>query len=277
MLSRIVSVRPGEPGGYAPLLPPGVTEGFFAAPLLLGYELGGAPCGVLAADCFEHAITLRWLGVDASVRRRGIAGELLDALCALADETGVRELDAVVSGDGEGPVRSLLFDRGFACEDVSPVYRFPLSAVLNGPLSAALDRKEPRVTALNSLPAYLLRDLNAALAAPDGPMYPAIDPGALLEESMAWLENGEVTACLLLAPCGEGIELRWIYSRYQSRIAVQSLFAGAARALGAHYPPQTVVHAAALIPSADTILHRLTGGQLTREDSVARYCRRREP
>ena len=271
MFSRIVSLKPGQPGGYAPLLEGTGKDGFMGTPLLLGYEMGGAPCGVLAADCFDTAITVRWLCVDSACQGRGIAGTLLDALCALADEQGVESLDAVISGEEDCPIRSLLQDRGFVREDASPVYRFPLSAVLQGPLSAVLEKQNPKIIPLHSAPAYLIRDLNRHTAAS---AYPPMDVNGLLEESLAWLENGEITACLLLAECDGGVEIRWIYSRSKNPAALQGLFAGAAGALSRKYPPQTWIHAVAMAPNVDAVIRRLVGDPLTVGGSVVRFCRR---
>ena len=276
MLSRIVSIQPGTQGVFAPLLA-GVSIGdFYGMPLLLGYELGGTACGALAADCFDHSITLRWLCVDQSVQRRGIAGELLDELCAQADKEGVQELDAVVTGDASTPIRSLLLDRGFVQMDGSPVYHFPLSAVLDGPLSAILDRQDKHVVPLRSVPAYLLRSFNNRIAAPDAFIHPPIDPDTLLEESVAWMEKDKITACLLLSACGNGVEVRWIYSFNQSVAAIQWMLAGAANALGLHFPPQTPIYATALVPGVEPIVSRLAGNALSTDASVVRFCRKPE-
>ena len=276
MLSRIVSIQPDTQSVYTPLLA-GVSIGdFYGTPLLLGYELGGTACGALAADCFDHSITLRWLCVDQSVQRRGIAGELLDELCTQADKEGVQELDAVVTGDASTPIRSLLLDRGFVQMDGSPVFHFPLSAVLDGPLSAILDRQDKHVVPLRSVPAYLLRSFNNRIAAPDAFIHPPIDPDTLLEESVAWVEKDKITACLLLSACGNGVEVRWIYSFNQNAAAIQWMLAGAANALGLHFPPQTPIYATALVPSVEPIVSRLAGNALSTDASVVRFCRKPE-
>ena len=274
MLSRIVSIGPDAQGSFAPLLAGAYIGDFYGTPLLLGYELGGAACAALAADCFDHAITLRWLCVDESVQHRGIAGALLDALCAQADQAGVEELDAVVTGTASAPIGSLLTDRGFERMDVSPVCHFPLSAVLDGPLSALLDRQDIRVVPLHSVPAYLLRRFNDHITAPDMFLHPPIDPGALLEESVVWLEKDEITACLLLSTCGNGVEVRWIYSVHQNRTAIQWMLVGAVSALRRHFPPETPIYVTALVPSVEPIVRRLTGGAFAADASVVRVCRR---
>ena len=276
MLSRIVSIQPDTQSVYTPLLA-GVSIGdFYGTPLLLGYELGGTACGALAADCFDHSITLRWLCVDQSVQRRGIAGALLDELCTQADKEGVGELDAVVTGESPTPIRSLLLDRGFVQMDGSSVCHFPLSAVLEGPLSAILDKQDKHVVPLRSVPAYLLRSFNNRIAAPDAFIHPPIDPGTLLEESVAWMEKDEITACLLLSACGSGVEVRWIYSLHQKLTAIQWMLVGAANALSRHFPPQTPIYVAALVPSVEPIVRRLAGDALSTDASVVRFCRKPE-
>lgn len=276
MLSRIVSIQPDAQGGFAPLLA-GVSAGeFYGTPLLLGYELGGAACGALAADCFDHSITLRWLCVDQSVQRRGIAGELLDGLCTQADKAGVLELDAAVAGETSTPIRSLLLDRGFEQVDRSPVYHFPLSAVLDGPLSAILGRKDAHVVPLRSVPAYLLRSFNDRIAASNDFIHPPIDPETLLEESIAWVEKDEITACLLLSACGSGVEVRWIYSFYQNPAVIQWMLVGATNALSRRFPSRTPIYVTALVPSVEPIVRRLVGDALSVDASVSRFCRRPE-
>ena len=276
MLSRIVSIQPDTQSVYTPLLA-GVSIGdFYGTPLLLGYELGGTACGALAADCFDHSITLRWLCVDQSVQRRGIAGELLDELCTQADKEGVEELDAVVTGDASTPIRSLLLERGFVQMDRSPVYHFPLSAVLDGPLSAILDRQDKHVVPLRSVPAYLLRSFNNHIAAPDAFIHPPIDPGTLLEESVAWMERDKITACILLSTCGSGVEVRWIYSFNQNPTTIQWMLVGAANALSRRFPPQTPIYVTALVPSVEPVVCRLAGNALSTDASVVRFCRRLE-
>ena len=197
MMSRIVSLDPQAPGSFAPLLT-GASPSI-GAPLLLGYELCGTACGVLAADCFDDSVTLRWICVDGCCQHHGIAGELLDTLCTLAGESGAGQIDAVACLDNKMPLETLLTHRGFVKAEEASVYSFPLSAVLGGPLAHQAARKNPRLVPLHSLPGYLLRDFNRHIADPNGPLYPAINPDILLPESMAWLENGAVTGCVLLA------------------------------------------------------------------------------
>ena len=177
MLSRIVSIQPDAQGGFAPLLAGASAGGFYGSPLLLGYELGGAACGALAADCFNDSITLRWLCVDKSVQRRGIAGALLHELCTQADKAGVQELDAVVTGGAASPIRSLLLDCGFEQLGESPVYHFPLSAILNGPLSALLNRQDAHAVPLRLISAHALRSFNNRIASTGGLHPPSHRPG----------------------------------------------------------------------------------------------------
>lgn len=276
MLSRIVSIQPDAQGGFAPLLAGASAGGFYGSPLLLGYELGGAACGALAADCFNDSITLRWLCVDKSVQRRGIAGALLHELCTQADKAGVQELDAVVTGGAASPIRSLLLDCGFEQLGESPVYHFPLSAILNGPLSALLNRQDAHAVPLRLISAHALRSFNNRIAAPEAYIHPPIAPDTLLEESFAWLEKDEITACLLLSACGSGVEIQWIYSLHPNSPAIQWLLAGAATALSRHYPPQTPIYVTVLVPNVEPIVRRLAGNALSTDTGVVRFRRRLE-
>lgn len=272
MLSRIVSIDPRAPGGFAPLLA-GATPPV-GAPLLLGYELGGAACGALAADCFAQSVTVRWLCVDRFCRRRGIGGTLLKALCELAAENGAQMASTVVSLPPEEavPVEKLLRAQGFRPGETSPVYSFPLSAVTDGPLAPLLRKgADRRAVPLRELSGLLLRETSRLSARSGGPSSLAVGPEGLLPQSFAWLEGSVPTGCLLLAPCGSGIELRWLHAKGPA--AVQGLLTAAASAVSAVCPPDTVIHAAAMTPSVDQLIQKLAGARLTLHPPLVQYVR----
>lgn len=270
MISRIVCVNPLAPAGYAPLLSGASPSA--GTPLVLGYELDGAACGVLAADCFEDSVTLRWICVDRTCQHRGVGGSLFQILRTLAADAGARVIDAAVCACAEE--RSLaerfLTRYGFSPVETAPVYRFPLSAITQGPLAPAIAKADPRGVPLRTLPDYLLRELKQMATDAGGPVSSLMNPDALLPESLVWLEHGALTGCVLLAPCGSGVELQWLHAK--GGTAVQGLLTGAARALSAAYPPQTMIHAAALVPSAAHLIEKLAGGQLTKQPPLIHFA-----
>lgn len=267
MISRIVSLNPNATGSFAPLL--AGASPCCGTPLVMGFELGNLACGALAADCFEDAVTLRWLAVDKFCRRRGIAEQLLEKLCELAANAGAKHIDAIICQDSMEPMEYLLIRKGFTPLEQTPVYSFPLSVVLNGPLHPLDRKKDRRVVALNSLPSYLLQKFNRRIADYNESVHLNIDHNAILPESVAWLENEKITGCLLLAPCGNDVEIRWLYS--DSAISLQGMISEAARLFVANHSAQTIVHASALTPNITAFIQKLAGDELTVHPSMVRY------
>jgi GNAT superfamily N-acetyltransferase len=269
MNGQIVSLNPQALSAYEPLLA-GASPAVGGTPLLLGYDLSDVICGVLAADCFDDFLILRWICVDDTYRRRGFGGQLLDTLCTLAADAGIKQIDAVVClTEDQKAAEILLTHRGFSQRDASPVFSFPLSAVLDGPLAPLIAKKDARAVPLHSVPKYLLRDLARQIAGPGGSQGHVFD--GTLPESLVWMEHGVAVGCILLAPCGDGVELHWLQA--SGAAAVQGLVAGAAGALAASHSPQTVIHATATTSSTEALLRKLAGSQLTVHPPVARFTR----
>ncbi len=274
MISRIVTVNPAKPGAFAGLLPNIPMEPGSGSPLLLGCELAGMAVGVLAADCLEEAVTLRWICVAPSCRRRGVAFRLMEKLCELAERESVRRMDAVACLPPEKllPLEALLSRFGFERKDAGPVYSFPLQAVLNGPLAPTAARNYPNAVPVHEMEGqHALREFNRRVADEEALPYPVIEPGKLLKESRVWVENGKITGCLLLAPCGDGLELRWLYGK--GTASLLGMLSSAAAAVAAGHPTGIRLHMTALIPSADALVHKLAGEWLTEEAPVLHFVR----
>lgn len=267
MVSRIVSLNPNAPGSFAPLL--AGASPCCGTPLAMGYELCNTACAALAADCFDDSVTLRWLAVDKSCQRRGIAEQLLEKLCELAANAGAKHINTIISPDRMAPMEHLLIRKGFTRLETTPVYSFPLSVVLNSPLHPLDGKKDRRVVALNSLPSDLLRAFNRRIADYNESVPLNINHNAILPESVAWLEKEKVTGCLLLAPCGKDVQIRWLYSG--SAISLQGMLSEAARSFAASHPAQTIIHASALTPNVASFIHKLAGDELTVHPSMVRF------
>lgn len=275
MLSRIVTIHPAKPGAFSSLLSSIPMEPVSGSPLLLGYELAGMAVGVLAADCLEEAVTLRWICVAPSCRRRGVASRLMEKLCELAEREGVLRMDAVACLPLEKllPLEALLSRFGFERRDVSPVYSFPLQAVLRGPLASAAARRYPNAVPVHEMEGQpALREFNRRVADEEALPYPVIEPGKLLKESRVWVENGKITGCLLLAPCGDSLELRWLYGKGTAPLL--GMLSSAACAVAESYPLGVRIHMTALVPSAEALVRRLAGEQLMEEAPALHFMRR---
>lgn len=266
-MHEIVRVSPNAPGAYSALMA-GAGQSAGGETIALGYSLSGVPCGALVADCLDSSLLLRWICVDASFQNRGIAGRLLEALLARAKQAEIVSVDAVVclAENQHSYVEALLRQHGFMCAETRPVFRLPLSSVLSGPLAAGIRTISANVAALNTLRSYQLRDFNHHIVSSG---YEKIRPEELLQESRVWLENDRVTGCILFAPCGGDIELRWIYGSGSE--VVRGLSTAGAAALAERYPPETVIHAAALLPTTGKLLKRISGKDLESEATVARW------
>ena len=48
----------------------------------------------------------------------------------------------------------------------------------------------------------------------------------LPDASLFWVEEGRITACVLLAPCGDGVELRWLYGSRAEELSVEVTLPG---------------------------------------------------
>ncbi|MDO4292949.1 MAG: GNAT family N-acetyltransferase [Eubacteriales bacterium] len=274
MISRIVAVDPKNPGAFTGLLPDIPMEPGPGAPLLMGYELVGTAAGILAADCLEDAVTLRWIAVTPPCRRRGVASRLLAKLCELAGKEGVVRMDAVAClSPGElRPLEKLLSGFGFARRDVSPSYSFPLKAVWKGPLAAAAAGKHPNAVPVHGLEGQpALREFNRRVSAAEALPYPVIEPGSLLQQSRVWVEDGKITGCLLLASCRDGIELRWLYGK--GTAALLGMLSSALTAAAKSYSGETRIYMTALIPSAEALARKLAGEGITQEAPVLHFVR----
>lgn len=258
-MDGILSLSPKALGGYEALLE-GVDWGFQrGTPLYLGWELGGVACGILAAFCDSDTVTIAHIAVTAPCRRRGIARRLLQALCESAKHAGAGRIDCVLAASGVDRIAAegLLWGQGFRSQESCATYCFPLKALLDGPLGSNRPRSA-KVVALSQVQSHQLRAYNSHIAALKNFLHPPIHPQTLLEQvSMAWVEDGKMTGCVLLAPCGADVELQWIHA--QGAAAVGALLSAACNALTQAFPPETMIHVAALEHSAEGLVKRLAG------------------
>lgn len=272
-MDGLLVLSPKMLGGYEALLNGVHLESRGGTPLYLGWELGGVACGVLAAFCDSDTVTIAHIAVAEPCRRRGIARRLLQALCETAKHAGAVRIDCVlaVSGPDRIAAEGLLWGQGFRSQESCGTYRFALDALLDGPLGTGRPRSA-KVVSLSQVQPYQLRAYNSHIAAPKNFLHPPIHPQELLEQvSMAWIEDGKMTGCVLLAPCGADVELRWIHA--QGAAAVGALLASACGALAQAFPPETMIHVAALEHSAEDLVKRLAGSAAVETTPVEYFAR----
>ena len=269
---NFVSISPGSPGLYAPFLGPALNAPVQGRPFLLGCEIGRVACGALAASFQREGVRLLWVSVAPACQGRGMGrlmmGRFMEAVSASGAE--LAEAAFVLDGPAQIPAASLLRGAGFREAGELPCFSFPLSAALEGPL-AAVPAGDPHVRSLSQLPAGAFQSLNREMAALTAPFR----AGELLPDaSLFWVEEGRITACVLLAPCGDGVELRWLYGS-QPR-ALQHLLAGAMRAVERSVSPHAAVQVLPLEERVERLLCRLLA-QPPRQTGVLRAFRWTRP
>lgn len=268
---HIGTISPAQPGGYAPLLAGAFSPPFLGTPVFLGLDLGGIASAVLAAECFDETAVVRWVAVDKPCQGRRFGGRLLDAFCDAAFFSGAQAIDAVVclpDGDRE-KAAGLFMTHGFSLLSESETYRFPLSALLSGPL--ANDPPHPNVKPLSDVPRSAVNAFNRRVMETEGLLVPPVRMQGLLPESVVWMENDRIAGCVLAAPCADGIELQWLYGT--SAAMIRGLLSGACRLAARRVSPDTPIFAAALVPEAAPLVRRLAGAELRQEAPVLHFRR----
>lgn len=263
-----------EPGAFEPLMAGNWDGPFRGIPVRLGLLRDGKATGVLTADVLEDTVIIRWVGVDAPDLRTGVGSALLDTLFEAVKEAGAVRAETSICLPEESSLRAEAFFRsqGFSPDYLCPAYQFPLSAFLEGTLNSKMKNPDHHAVPLSSLTPRQLRVFNQNLAQtePSGAPFP-ISPEEFLPESMVWLEEGKVTGCLLLEPCDEMIELRWLYGRGLPALTGQ-LTAGA-KALAHSYGPEVIIHALALSPGVEELIQRTVSGNVISSDPVVHLQR----
>lgn len=260
-----------SPGAYKPFLEGWNISSFMGTPLVLGYGLGGMASGILIADCFDNAITLKWIAVDKRCQGRGIGKRLLESFCTMAAEAGAKRIDAVVclSPEVAEQVDALLYYRGFRKSDSNSSYSLPLESVSKGALSKLLKKTDVRMRTLDKVKKYYILEYNQKVKNFSKENYQPIVPEELLPESVLWIEKDEVRGCVLLASCGDGIELRMLSGSGNQMLAF--LLAKACENLTKKYAKDTKIYITALVDSADRLVQKLAGDSAVLEHPVIHY------
>lgn len=261
----------GKLGDFAPMFAGAFDDMPEGEAILLGYTQEDMACAALAAIQVEEVVLLRWVMVEESCRRQGIGRQLIKALCQYAAANGIREVDAVVClpKKEQAVAKALLLSGGFQLTEQNSIFSLPLSTVLEGPLAVRI-KKAPHsgVVSFAEVSNFQIKEFNFNVLRQEG--LPPVQISQLLTDcSFAWLEKEKITGCILLASCGEDVEIRWLYG--QKPLAVQEMISAAAAALAERYDSAIHIYAASMQPSVESLIRKISGGRLREEQTVDFY------
>jgi GNAT superfamily N-acetyltransferase len=176
--------------------------------LVVGAIWNGLACGAAVVEWVEDGGVVRSLFVDPKARGCGVAGHLLDLLCAEGAHLGKQALfiDYILNREELAAMDALVLARGGEYETGAPVCGMLSDDFLTSPLlgpALRADWKRPEAVALFS---ELSERQLAQLSDVDIPAY--LRPAALGERldpglSAAWLESGDPVAFTLGFQSGE--------------------------------------------------------------------------
>ena len=272
-MKSIVTIDPQNPGGFAPLLQGSAPDPFLGTPVYLGYQLGGVAFAALIADCMEDGVFLRWIAVDEPCRERGYGRLLVETLCRYAAEAGAQWVQAYLSSTQERPATAMeimLTSCGFQQTESSLAYRFPLGALENSPYAAYLAMTDAHIAPVSMLSEYQMRKFDQWMQEMDETRGAVLcAEGVLPEESMVYLEHGEVRGCFLLARADADLELRWAYCANPK--LMPAMMGMAYQVVRRRYPPETILHVAAINPAAKPLMEKFAGEALQEELEILHY------
>ena len=272
-MKQITRIDIESPGVYQPLLAGFEKKDFIGTPLILGYRISDMACGILLADCVEHVAVLKWISVDENCQKRGIGTRLLDAFCKLVKEAEMLYIDAVVCLPAKEAEKADTFleHRGFRQKESGESYSLCLETVSQGALSKLFGKKEKGLKALKEAMPYQIRNFNQSIGDVKGEKFMPIVLEELLPESVVWIENDTIEGCVLLAPCGKGIELRMLSGNGSQMLAL--MLAKACENLANTYPMDTKIYITTLVDSAKRLVEKLAGDSVVLENPVLHYVK----
>lgn len=259
---QIILAQPQERQWFAAFLPLSMRTGLTPTQLLYGAveEQTGTAVGAMLVEAEEDAVDLQWVCVADDWRRRGIARQLVTALCE--DAVGVRQV---------GRISALLSSRDVAAAAllrrcsfvVQPSayneYVFPLSALQQGAFWSRPVVCNGTIQPLGTVSKEAVAGFNRRIR--NGSKMRGMEP-ILVQEcdstlSLCCLVDGSIVGVILIAPQGDTLELSWLYAdAAQPRVAAALLQQAAGVALRL-CPDQTWVHLAALTEEAEALVRKL--------------------
>lgn len=272
-MKQITRINIESPGAYEPFLKGFGKKDFIGIPLILGYRISDMACGILIADCVENVAVLKWIAVDENCQKRGIGRRLLDAFCKYVKEAGMSYIDAVVClpiGEAE-KADAFLEKHGFRQKDYQESYSLCLETVSRGALSKLFGKKEKCLKELKETMPYQIRNYNQSIGEANEEKFMPIVLEELLPESVVWIENDKIEGCVLLAPCGNGIELRMLSGNGSQMLVL--MLVRACESLANKYPMDTKIYITTLVESAKRLVEKLEGDNIIMENPVWHYVK----
>ena len=272
-MKQIVRIDIDSPGAYESFLAGWEKKDFIGTPLLFGYKIKDMACGILVADYVGKVAVLKWIAVDEICQGRGIGTRLWKAFYNIVADAGVTCVDTVVCLPAREAKRAEAFleHRGFQKTEVKESYSFCIEAVSGGSLSKLFGNKDMHMHTLQEAAPYQIRNYNQRMIEDDDGNFMSIVPEELLPESIVWIEDEKIKGCVLLAACGNGIELRMLSGNGSQMLAL--MLAKACKNLADRYPMDTKIYVAALVNSAKQLVEKLAGNNIVVENLISHYVK----
>ena len=222
------------------------------AVLLIGAVEGNLPVGAAVMELEASRAQLLSIAVAADHKRKGIGSALLRQCVRMLRRTSVQSLYAILTEE-ETEITALFSSFGMKpAEEAGAYYRFSLDSALQ---QSVLGGTHHRVIPLEGAFGIQLRDYlgrtfhNGPAAVQAAEFDPKI--------SQVLIENGQITACLLMEYVDEMLSVSWLSSQSREKLAVLYLLRGALQAAAAVYPPETQVQFATYEPAVAKLTEQL--------------------
>lgn len=273
---QIILVESDAYRWYAPFLPPSMRGGLTETQLLYGAvdEQSGTAVGAMLVEAEESVVAVQWIRVADPWRRRGVARQLVAALCEDAVASPAIAAIRAQMGSRDTIAVALLRHCGFRVRpSLVEEYIFPLSEVRQ---SAFWHRPVPctgTIQPLGTVPPQAVQAFNARIAA--GDKLRGVEP-ICMEEcdstlSLCCLVGGRIVGVLLAGSGGPVLELSWLYADASQPRAAAALLQQAAEIALRLYPEQTNVHLAAITDEAKAMVDKLLPRAKRRNGAIAWY------
>ena len=192
---------------------------------------------VIGAAVFQLESTgaqLLSVAVEASRRRQGIGSALLQMCVRVLRRTSIQALYTILTED-ETEAAALVSSFGMECSDAN--YKHYTILLKDVAALPALQDNKNKTYALEDVSDLMLkRFLNTVF-----PSNPKLVQKESFEPKVSrfFIENAQITACLLAGKTEDGLSLAWLSSQSKNKLSVLYLIQDALAAAVAAYPEDT--------------------------------------
>lgn len=268
---KIVSVDNKNPGGFASFLD--LVPGFSSPDtVIFGARLADKAAGVVVASIHYQDMYIEYLGADASEDTAAIMDALLEKLLEAAEKLELNAVSASVMTNEPDYLRDAYMRQDFAAKDVNACYSFTLQTVLDSPLGKNV-RLSDRVVKVDRVSNYQLQEFNRKLG--DCPRLSNVKAGIQhldKDISFAIVDNKVMTGCVLIAPCGDGLNIGALFGN-GTRDTV-ALLQSALCAAEKKYDKETLIYVTALAESVESLVEKLVGDKCEGKEKMVTYVKR---